>query len=320
MFWAVCLGLFVWGSSDNVQAQAWTKKQGEVYLKIAYALATASEQFNFEGGKGPFYTEKPGYTFADSSIFFYAEGGITDYLTMIASLPYKRLYNETVDHRKLTVGTGDLWVKLRFSIQEFAKIPIISALSVNLGASLPMNYTRNRLPTLGRGQVELRATLDYGQSFYPMPAYFQMGVGYNTRLPFYALTQAAPCKQGGDIDCIVDQPDSVEGAHEFIFYAEFGVTPIGWLLMQFRINGTISFANPTATLVPPGEIPPATQRFIQAGTMLVFFPFYKLRSPWIKKLGFSAQFTGTLWGQNTINAGYMFFGLEYQINFKSLGQ
>ncbi len=313
------MGLFLWGSSNTAQAQAWAQKQGNVYFKASYGLTSAAEQLNFEGGKGPFYTEKPGYTFADSSFYFYGEGGITDYLTFVASLPYKRLYNETVDHRKLTVGTGDLALGLRLSIQEFAKIPKISALAVNIGVSLPMNYTRNLLPTLGRGQVALRASVNYGQSFYPsMPAYLQIGVGYQTRLPFYALTRVKACPSGGDIDCIPDQPDRVKGAHEIVFGAEFGIKPVGWFLMQFYFNGTISLIEPEALLIPPGEVPPATQRFIKAGTQLVFYPFYKYK--WAKTLGFSAQFMGTIWGQNTINSADMQFGIEYQINFKSLGQ
>lgn len=319
LLYVVCGGIIVLSSSSSVYAQAWTQQQGNVYIKTSYGLTTASEQFNFEGGRGFFYTEKPGYTFADSSFYFYGEGGITDWLTLSAALPYKRLYNETVDHRKLTVGTGDMSVGLRFSIQEFAKIPKISALAVNVGVNLPLNYTRNRIPTLGRGQVELQATINYGQSFYPvMPGYLQIGVGYRNRLPFYALTQAIECKQGGDIDCIQDQPEKVEGAHEFLFAVEFGVKPIGWLLMQFYFNGTISLIDPKATLVPPGEVPPSTQRFLKAGTALTFYPFYKYK--WAKGLGFSAQFMGTLWGQNTINSADMQFGIEYQINFKSLGQ
>ncbi len=318
-------GLALWSIHAQVHAQAWTQKQGTVYLKTSYGLTLASEQFNFEGRPGPFYNEKPGYTFADSSFYLYTEGGILDYLTLSLALPYKRLYNETIDHRKLTVGLGDMDVGIRFSIQEFAKIPVISALAVNIGVSLPMNYTRNILPTLGRGQVALRASLNYGQSFYPkLPAYLQIGVGYQNRLPFYALTQVYKdkdgntCPSGGDINCIEDQPDQVQAAHEFIFGVEFGIKPTQWLLLQFYFNGTVSFANPEATLRNPGEIPPPTQRFMKAGTSIVFYPFYRFR--WAKTLGFSAQLMGTVFGQNTIRSADMMFGIEYTIDFKQVGK
>lgn len=324
-WWVLGLILVFCSNPRKVQAQAWTQKQGTVYLKTSYGLTLAAEQLNFEGRSSAFYNEKPGYTFADSSFYLYTEGGIVDFLTLSMALPYKRLYNETLDHRKLTVGVGDMDIGLRFSIQEFARIPVISALAVNIGVTLPMNYTRNILPTLGRGQLALRATLNYGQSFYPhLPAYLQIGVGYQTRLPFYALTQVyqdkdgKPCPSGGDINCVPDQPDKVEAAHEFLFGVEFGIKAAPWILMQFYVNGTISFPNPTATLRPPGEIPPPTQRFIKAGSQVVFYPFYAFK--WAENLGFGAQFMGTLFGQNTIKSADMQFGIEYKINFKELGQ
>lgn len=322
---SLCFGLILLGLHTQAHAQAWTQKQGTVYIKTAYGLAVAAEQFNFEGRTAAFYNEKPGYTFADSSFYLYTEAGLLDSLTLSLALPYKRIYNETLDHRKLTVGLGDMDVRFRFSIQEFAKIPVISALSINVGATIPLNYTRNLLPTLGRGQIGLRATVDYGQSFSTkIPMYLQIGVGYQNRLPFFALTrtyvdeQGNACPSGGDINCIEDQPDKVQDAHEFVFQVEYGLLPTKWLLLQLHVMGTISFADPEATLQTPGEIPPPTQRFIHAGAIIVFYPFYRFR--WAEKLGFSFQFTGTVYGQNTIRSLNMFFGLEYKIDFKQAGK
>lgn len=298
-------------------AQAWTQPQGNVYTKASFGLSMAAEQYLFDGSTKSFFenVDKGLGAFQDASFYLYTEAGLLDFLTFSFSLPYKRIFMEDDTFRYYTGGVGDITAGLRLSLQHFAKIPKISALAFNLNVSLPTGYTTNYFPPIGAGQIQVQGMLNYGQGFYPVPMYLQVGVGYQTRLPFRVASRFVECA-GGEVGCIPDTGEAPKQANELVVTLELGATPTKWLLIQALTKGVFSFAEPEAGVQPLGAAPLPAQRFLQVGAAITLYPFVAL--PSLARLGVSAQFMGTLWGQATNRALTFMFGIEYQFNFKKI--
>lgn len=317
-WWGLGVALGLTSFQSQAQAQAWTQSQGNVYTKLSYGLSLAAEQFLFDGSTKNFFDGvDKGFVFQDSSFYLYTEAGLVDFFTMSLSLPYKRIYMEDNTFQYFTAAVGDIGVGFRFSIQHFAKIPKISALAINLNVTVPTGYTRNFFPPVGLGQTQLQLFLNYGQSFYPLPMYLQVGAGYQTRLPFRYASGKVACGSG-EPGCLPEGSDNPEMAHELAFSVELGYIPIKWLFFQALVQGVMSFVSPKAGVTPVGAAPPPAQRFLKAGGAMTIYPFATIKS--LAKLGFGAQFMGTLWGQATNRALEFQFGIEYQVNFKMLGK
>ena len=188
-----------------------------------------------------------------------------------------------------------------------------SALSVNAMAYIPTGYTRNFTPSTGAGQVDFQASVYYGVSLYPVPAYAQFGAGYRHRSSIYQLSQSAPCISGSDIHCITD-PNAAYG-DELLFHGEVGLSPFkGLLLIQAIGSAAWALQQPQVGFSAVNPLP-THQRLLKLGAGLTVYPFRLLKGKTMDSLGFSAQYFTTPLGRNTINSRDLFVGLEFRPRF-----
>ena len=177
-------------------------------------------------------------------------------------------------------------------------------------AHIPAGYTRNFAPSTGAGQVDVQASLFFGQSFYPLPAYAQVGAGYRHRSSLYLFSHSAPCNSGSDIHCITD-PHASYG-DELVFHAEMGVSPFnGFILLQAIGTGTWSMEAPRVGFSAINPLP-TQQRFVKAGAGVALYPFKALEGAFLDDLVISAQYFLTPFGRNTTNSRDLFLGVEYR--------
>lgn len=293
-------------------SQAWTMPKGEHFVKVTSSRVVASNQYSFDGRLIDFSNGVDGNAFKDESLYLYSELGLLNNFTLILSLPYKRTYVEDLAFRYQTsaMGSGAIGVRL-------ALLPILgvrpSAVSValNLGASVPLGYTRNFAPSAGAGQVDAQATLGIGVSFYPTAAYFQMSGGYRYRSSMYSFSKTVDCNVGNDVNCIRDlQPDYGD---ELIFQADAGIMFLnGMLFFQALANGVWSIDEPFVGFTAVNPIP-TLQRYIKAGAGFTLYPFRITRFFDWSDLGFGVQYFVTPYGRNTIESTDLFVGIEYRI-------
>ncbi len=301
-------------STSPCLGQAWTMPRGEHFVKITGSRILASEQLTFDGRSIDFANGVTSNSFKDESLYLYGEFGVWNNLTLILSLPYKRLFIKDLAFKYQTLAMGTSTVGLRVALLPLLGVkPSALSLALNLGANVPMGYTRNFAPSAGPGQVDAQASLGIGLSFYPTAAYLQASAGYRLRTSMYAFSRAMDCNVGTDIDCIRDlKPDY---GNEFIFSADAGIMFLnGTLFFQVLANGVWSVEEPFIGFTAINPIP-TLQRYIKTGAGFAMYPFRLSRLYAWSDLGFSVQYFITPYGRNTIASSDIFVGIEYRIRF-----
>ncbi len=303
VFAVLCTVLFLTHGTD-AWAQAWPQPKGGAYLKLSHSRSAAAEQWDFDGTLKPYDEDVSGNAFFDQSFYLYGEYGLTDNLTFVALLPFKRLrvLDGAFEHE--TEGLGSVMLGLRVGLKRLLRVRSDrSALALNVTATLPAGYTRNLSPALGPGQTDLQAVASYGLSLYPAPVYAQAGFGFRLRSALYGLSRAVACPT--DLvprTCVEDTRP--EYADEWLFSGEVGVTLGRWALFQVLGYGVWSNLSPETGFDPLNPIPTRT-RYMKAGASLTVYP--------ASDLGLGVQYFRTTFGRNTIRSKDWFFGLEYRL-------
>ncbi len=269
-------------------------------MQLSYGTGTARDQYAFDGRRKLYADDVLTPAFFDRSVYYYAELGLTNRLTMGLSVPYKRLVVRDTGFKYAGGAFGDLSLALRYGLEDFLPfLPQGAVLAVNLKGSAPTGYTRNALPAVGDGNVNLAATLDYGMGFFGGAMYSQASAGYRVRTPYYGLSKATPCQPGQDRGCVVDEP--LDLGDEFLLRAELGYTPWAPLLFQLIGEAVISAESPAFGFSVDAQ-KPTHQRYLKTGVGVMVEP--------VDHLGLSAQAFMTPWGQNTVRSFDLFFGLS----------
>lgn len=283
------------------RAQAWTKGEHEVYVKVSYGSSTASEQYTFDGRRKEYADNVADDAFFDRSLYAYAEYGLTSNLTLNVSLPYKRLVVRDAAFRYRTFAFGTATVGARYGLKRMVEaLGDNDALAANISLSIPTGFTRNYLPSAGSGQVDADFSVSYGRSLYPVPGYLQGGIGYRYRSDFYNLSTTIPCQEGVDKDCFADRRPSY--GDELLFGVEGGYTFGSWLFVNLMARSGWSLSAPDEGFSVSNPIP-TRQRYIKTGATLALRP--------IEALGVSAQAFFTPYGRNTVNSFDLFIGVDY---------
>lgn len=178
--------------SSRVGAGAWVQQKGGYYLKFSTAYLATTEEFNHEGRRLAILEEQPAFddaSFRDLNLTGYLEYGLSQRLTLIASLPFKTLRAERtvriggglLEQREIanTAGLADVALSLRHAL---LSSPL--ALSLQGGLKLPLGYEKqpaNDGPPLGTGSPDGEFHLLLGKSLYPLPVYLSSGLGYRRR-------------------------------------------------------------------------------------------------------------------------------------------
>jgi hypothetical protein len=296
------LGLIL--TSLPLAAQSWPQSKGMSYIKLSYGSSTARDQFTFDGREKEYADNVDDNAFFDRSIYAYGELGLTDDITLLGSLPYKRVIIRDAAFRYRTFGFGSMQLGARVGLKPYLGLDSLpfDALAANVMLTLPTGYTRNLTPSVGSGQADAELYLSYGRSFYPADAYAQAGIGYRYRSSIYGLSKAVPCQEGSDKDCVADRTP-VYG-DEVFFGIEGGYTISKLVFVNLMARGSFSVKAPTEGFSVQNPIP-TRQRYIKLGGTLAVFP--------VDDVSLNAQAFFTPYGLNTIKSFDLFLGVDYRI-------
>ena len=206
-------------------AGAWVQPQGSYYVKLWVAEFRADQEFGLQGERQRLYLAAGSWrqaTLEERSAGLYAECGLTPQLTLVASLPWKRLTRSATDIlepinpniRNRSSGMGDLSMGLR---RLLSSAPLVS--SIQIMGRIPAGYQvgpaptqLNDTPVLPRGNGARALSLEIlaGQSRSRL--YATGGLGYRV--------------QSG-------RPDN-----EILYTAELGFYPLPALLVRGTIDGS----------------------------------------------------------------------------------
>ena len=146
-----------------------------IYSRVAYNYYYADK--NSEAG-GSRKELKWNGKFKDRNISFYAEYGLTERLTALTSLYYKKIKKEDNYIEMETDGIGDIDLGLKYAIFKGNK----GVISVQGLLKIPETYDKKNMLPLGNGQYDYEFRLLLGKSLWPaIPGYLNIEIGYRWR-------------------------------------------------------------------------------------------------------------------------------------------
>ncbi|MFN0275071.1 MAG: hypothetical protein ACKVPJ_04960 [Chitinophagales bacterium] len=176
-----CFVLFL--LSFNVFSQSgWVKEKNEWYINSTLQYAASNNYYNTDG---ILITTN---TYTSAGLYFYGELGITDYLTLISSIPAVKF--QKFEGTTTTAGFGDVLLggkigvlknKFPLSVGIYAEIP--SGTSELFAQVIENPIEQINLPS-GDGEFNLRTEIALSHSFFPKPFYASVYAGYNFRTMF----------------------------------------------------------------------------------------------------------------------------------------
>jgi protein XagA len=166
----------------------WPQEKGKGYFKLGQSIIVADKFYNLNGDIIDITT----ISLFTTSI--YGEFGITDRLTGVLYMPIfvrstlnevKRNQSGNIEPGDAVNSFGDTDIGIKYGITKGRSI----ALSVSLTLGLPLGKTAEsttdagepRILQTGDGEFNQMVMLEASHSFYPLPLYASIGLGFNNR-------------------------------------------------------------------------------------------------------------------------------------------
>lgn len=225
-------------------AGAWTLEKGQAWSKITYMSLSTNEHYDNDGNVGQIPAR-----YKSQQVYFDVYYGLNDRIDVGLKIPY--ISNEFVDVSpehpfygapdKKDSGLGD--------VRGVAKINLVNSAdlvgTLKLGFKAPMGEYREVPEALSitGGQWDFEVVAQLGRSFYPVPVYGNVDLGYRLRGEY---TDSNPNDAGG-----VDRTYT-PGA-EIVFNAEAGYSPMDRLLVALKYESIIGAEYDTINNPPAGS-------------------------------------------------------------------
>lgn len=208
--------------APTAEAGAWLQRPGGWYVNATLLLFLSQDFYDLEGNRQPLGNSGK---FEDIGLYLYAEYGLSNSLTVIGSLPYKRLEYRTTSLLASSSGIGDIYLGLKYGLSDQPYV-----LSVQAGVKLAPGYATSPeelggAPPLGDGQTDFELRLLVGKPILTHGGYFNLDAGYRAR-------------SGAPVD-------------EIPLGVEFGYNLSSQLLAVLKLYGVRALAEGTG-LVDPG--------------------------------------------------------------------
>lgn len=266
----VCAFFLILVAPQMALGGAWTAKKGGMYNKLALNLFWADESFGTGGGKEDMANNGE---FTDYNLTYYGEYGLVDRLTILGSIPLKRIRVRDDDSATETTGVGD--IDLGFKIRFLEKPFVFSIQSL---VKIPPEYDENSRLPLGNGQLDLEFRLLIGKSLWPLPMYFGLEGGIRFR--------------------------AEEPSDELRYLVEVGGNVTKSFYLRTKLDGTESLKNSDIVSSISGS-PVTTLEFDLAKLELTAGYSFK------KSLGGEFTLTLPLFGENTAAGFNLQFAVVY---------
>lgn len=158
----------------GVQRGAWTVPKGKLYCELYNKYYWYKSYFD-DKGKRVEWPENANYDEIMTSLKF--EYGLTDNLSYLLELPYKRMHWHDDNGKFVNRGLADIWTGLKYCL---LRDPVV--FSVQTRIKIPTHYNEHHTPSLGRRQVDGELRFLMGKSLWPMLlGYTKAEAGFRAR-------------------------------------------------------------------------------------------------------------------------------------------
>lgn len=242
--------LLILSAAGEAVAGAWTLGRGRVWTKLSYYTYSATERF----AGADCFSCRPGdrvpYNFngeaGSTAIFFDLWWGLTNRLDLQTQASYypSVSFDDAIDDRNSN-GIGDVRFGAKFRVLDG---PVVTSVKVLAKAPLGGFPIDAELVPVGEGQWDFDFVAQFGHSFYPLPAYANINIGYRLRA------------RNTDTD--------IKPGNEGLFQAEFGYGVTHWLMLKGFLDVTRGGRNKFGDLV----IRDSQRRITYLSPVLLIFP------------------------------------------------
>ncbi len=258
--------------SSSLYAGAWTMAKGHLYSRLAFNYYYSDEKFTNGGGKKDF---KWNGKFKDYNVSLYVEYGITDRLTVLTSLYYKKIKKEDDFIKMTTYGIGDIDFGVKFNVFKGKK----GVFSIQGLVKIPDAYDEDDELPLGNGQYDYELKALMGFSLWPtIPGYMNFELGYRWR--------------------------TEEPADELRYLVEFGMDFTKKLYGRVKLDGIKGLDNGKIVKDLSGN--PTLSYNYDLGKLDITFG-YKIT----KKVSLELEYTPEIYGENTSAGATYTFAICY---------
>ena len=161
--------------SSSLFAGAWTMKKNHIYSRLSFNYYYADKEFKYSHHKRHFKWDGK---YKDKNIGLYVEYGLTDRITLLTSLYYKKIEKKDDYIKMTTSGVGDIDFGVKLNIFKGKK----GVFSVQTLVKIPEAYDEDDALPLGNGQYDYELRAMMGLSLWPhIPGYVNMEFGYRWR-------------------------------------------------------------------------------------------------------------------------------------------
>lgn len=206
-------------------AGAWTLEQGQIWSKVTVMSQSTDEHYDGDGNAVEIPADAQ---YESQQVYFDVRYGVTDQIDLGLQVPY--LSNNFVDKDESNdVATPPPALETESGIGDirgFAKINLVNSAdlvgTLKLGFKAPMGDYREVPEALSitGGQWDFDVVAQLGRSFWPVPMYANVDLGYRWR---------------GEYQDSDPNPDrSYTPGAEFIINAEAGYSPMDKLLVALK--------------------------------------------------------------------------------------
>ena len=219
-------------------AGAWTLEKGQVWSKITGLYQATDEHFDRDGEPSGFPAD-----YTSREVYLDVYYGVTkrfDLGVQFAAINRKfenftsNRHREMFGYRAKESGLGDIRV---FGKVNLAHEPVVGTLMLGIKAPTGDFRAAPEAMSAGNGQWDVEVVAQIGKSFYPIPAYANIDLGYRLR---------------ETNETIHHNPDD-----ELIYNLEVGASPVEMLNVALKLEGIsgsgrrVTYAIPTAIVSLP---------------------------------------------------------------------
>ncbi len=303
----------LWLFPVTAAAQAWTPPAGEGKVGVTVEFVSATSWYDHEDVVQDLVTSQPsdGTPYSGRSVIIAGEYGMIEDLSVVGRLEVfsVRVKDGSVEPavERSSTDIRSAYAGLRLGLADRLGLGAASALSINLGAHIPLGYRRNIIPSVGTGQVDIDLVASYGHTFVPLAITAQAGVGYRFRSRMFGLSRTVSCSaQSPDDEGPICIPEFPQGDYSDEVIGHFGATyaPIERLSLQVSGEVTWSIERPEMANMPGGIVQTAgfiQQRYARVGGGVDVRLFGET---WLTTL-----IKATPYGQNTLDSSHVLIGI-----------
>jgi len=282
--------------AQNIYAGAWTLPKGKIWIKMTGLAQTTQEEYVAVGGAGREPNRSQIYKTGDRAryrenghyqsraLFFDLFYGLTHRFDLGIQIPYFHQTFENMGFRPANTASG--FSDIRF----FSKFNILQnpfLLTIKLGAKAPTGKFENQdgIIPVGEGQWDFDFITQIGRSFWPLPIYATLDLGYRLRLKNDTIS-----RDPGD---------------EWFYHAEIGYQPREKLRIAFKAEGIRGNASHIFNI----EIPRDVKRITYFAPTLVIAPYQNLNLETTLRISAGGRNfpAGHMWAVGISYTGGLFF-------------